>query len=69
MDGIILAMWTPGPIELTVILIITVLVFGKRLPEIARSVGRSLGEFKKGMKDFHDVKDEIEDDVKDSSED
>lgn len=67
MKGCILAMWTPGPMELTIILIIAVLIFGKRLPEIARSLGRSLGEFKKGLKELHDEKDEIVDDIEDSS--
>jgi len=51
----ILAMWTPGPIELIVILIITVLIFGKRLPDIARSAGKSLSEFKKGLKEISNL--------------
>lgn len=52
----ILAMWTPGPLELIIILVIAVLLFGRRLPEIARSIGKSLTEFKKGVKE---TKDEI----------
>lgn len=50
----VLAMWTPGPLELIVILVIAVLLFGRRLPEIARSIGKSLTEFKKGMKETKD---------------
>ena len=53
----VLAMWTPGPLELVIILVVAVLLFGRRLPEIARSIGKSLTEFKKGMKE---TKDEIE---------
>ena len=46
--------WTPGPLELTVVLVIAVLLFGRRLPEIARSMGKSLTEFKKGLKETTD---------------
>jgi sec-independent protein translocase protein TatA len=49
--------WTPGPLELTAILVVAVLLFGRRLPEIARGMGKSLTEFKKGLKE---TKDDIE---------
>ena len=38
--------------------IVALLVFGRRLPEVARSFGKSIVEFKKGIKD---VRDDIED--------
>lgn len=44
----------PGWAELVLLLIVAVLLFGKRLPDIARSVGRSLTEFKKGVKETQD---------------
>ena len=47
------------------ILLIALLIFGgKKLPEIARSLGRSLNEFKKGVKEIEDTKDEVVDEVK-----
>jgi len=37
----------PGPVELILILLVVLLLFGaKRLPEIARSLGQSIREFK-----------------------
>ena len=46
--------------ERLVVLVIVLLLFGaKRLPEIARGLGKSIQEFKKGVKDIErDVKDE-----------
>jgi sec-independent protein translocase protein TatA len=39
--------------ELVVILIIVLVLFGAaRLPEIARAIGKSVKEFKKGMKEM-----------------
>jgi sec-independent protein translocase protein TatA len=60
----ILSAWTPQGWEWIVILVVALLIFGKRLPDIARSVGKSLTEFKKGIREAQDTKDEIVSDVK-----
>ncbi|MGE4285357.1 MAG: twin-arginine translocase TatA/TatE family subunit [Phycisphaerae bacterium] len=51
-----------GTQELIIILVIAVLIFGKRLPEIARGVGKSVNEFKAGLSETTDkLNKEIED--------
>jgi sec-independent protein translocase protein TatA len=41
------AMWTPGPLEIVIILVIVLIIFGpKRLPDLGRSLGRGMREFK-----------------------
>lgn len=52
-----------GPPELAVVLAIGVLLFGAtKLPKLANSLGRSIGEFKKGAEESTniDVEDELE---------
>ncbi len=51
------AMFAPGPAEMMIILAIGVLLFGKRLPEVGRSLGKGIVEFKKGVRG---IEDEIE---------
>lgn len=51
----ILAMFgLPGGAEWVLILLAALLIFGRRLPEVARSIGRSIVEFKKGVRDIRD---------------
>ncbi|GMV24385.1 MAG: hypothetical protein AMXMBFR58_04160 [Phycisphaerae bacterium] len=40
-----LSMW-----ELLIILMVALLLFGKRLPEVGKSLGKGIIEFKKGLK-------------------
>jgi sec-independent protein translocase protein TatA len=40
-------MWTPGPLEIVIILVIVLVIFGpKRLPDLGRSLGKGMREFK-----------------------
>src|SRR5215470_7209266 len=43
-----------SPMHILLVLVIGVLLFGKRLPEIGRSLGKGLVEFKKGMQGVED---------------
>ncbi|MFG0329764.1 MAG: twin-arginine translocase TatA/TatE family subunit [Phycisphaerales bacterium] len=52
-----LAFGMPGTTEWIVIALIGLLIFGRRLPEVGRALGRSIVEFKKGVKG---IEDEIE---------
>jgi sec-independent protein translocase protein TatA len=38
-----------SPMELMIIGVVAVLLFGSRLPSVARSLGKSMTEFKKGL--------------------
>jgi sec-independent protein translocase protein TatA len=43
-----------GPMEMMIVGIVAVLLFGKRLPEVGRSLGKGLVEFKKGIRGIED---------------
>lgn len=47
-----------GPMELMVVGVIAVLLFGNRLPEVGRSLGKGMIEFKKGLRDNDDDPDD-----------
>ena len=45
----------PGPLELGVIFLVVLFLFGaKRLPEIGKSLGEGIREFKKSIKEAAD---------------
>lgn len=47
----------PGGAEWIVILVIGLLLFGRRLPDVGRGLGQGIREFKRGLKDVEsDVK-------------
>jgi len=49
--------------ELAVVLVVMLLVFGNRVPEIMRSLGKGLNQFKRGLREAEDeIKREIDSD-------
>jgi sec-independent protein translocase protein TatA len=61
----ILAFFAPGPIQLVIVLVVVVMLFGNRIPSVMRSLGLGITEFKKGIKgelpDPDDSSEKIED--------
>jgi sec-independent protein translocase protein TatA len=62
LPGTGLLVWgLPGGSEMLVILLIGLLVFGGKLPEVARNIARGIGEFKKGLGELdRDVRQPVE---------
>jgi sec-independent protein translocase protein TatA len=58
--------WTPGPWEIVLIIVVVLLLFGgKKLPELARGLGKGVRMFKK---ELHDVKDAVENESEQTSQ-
>jgi sec-independent protein translocase protein TatA len=45
-----------GTQEILLLIVLGVLLFGRKLPDLARSMGKSMTEFKKGM---HGIEDQV----------
>jgi sec-independent protein translocase protein TatA len=43
-----------GPTEMIIVAVIAVLLFGSRLPSVMRSLGKSVTEFQRGLRDIED---------------
>jgi sec-independent protein translocase protein TatA len=56
----LLAWGMPGTMDWVIIGLIGLLIFGKRLPEVGRSLGKGIVEFKKGLKGVEDDMDSAE---------
>ncbi len=51
--------------ELIIILVVALLIFGpKKLPEMGSSIGKSIKEFRKGMNELSQPKEEKDDEIK-----
>ena len=56
MTSLPLALGMPGPFELILLMGLGLLFFGKRLPEVGRSIGQTVVQFKKGLSEMeHDI--------------
>ena len=52
-------MFTFGPMEIIIILVIVLLLFGgKKIPELMKGMGKGIKEFKKGVSDDDEKKEE-----------
>ncbi|WP_185140183.1 Sec-independent protein translocase subunit TatA/TatB [Reichenbachiella versicolor] len=61
----VLALGMPGGWELVIIVLVIILLFGaKKIPELARGLGKGIREFKDASKE---IKDEIEEGIKDDT--
>ena len=60
-----LAFMNLGGQEMIIIFVVILLLFGaKKIPELARGLGKSMGEFKKAREEFEHEITKAEDDVK-----
>lgn len=55
--------------EMVVIGVLALLIFGRRLPEVGRSLGKSFVEFKRGLKETGDELDDIKSDAEKAASD
>lgn len=56
----LLGIFGVGPMELAIVAVVVLLLFGNRLPGLMRSVGRSVVEFKKGVNDTDEGQEAVE---------
>ncbi|HJM83907.1 MAG TPA: twin-arginine translocase TatA/TatE family subunit [Candidatus Marinimicrobia bacterium] len=58
-------MMSLGPWEIVLIILAIILIFGgKKIPELARGLGKGLNEFKKAKKEIADEVNTVTDDMK-----
>jgi TatA/E family protein of Tat protein translocase len=58
-----------GPLEIAIVLVIALIVFGpKKLPELGRSIGSGISEFRQGLSNLGESSRDEEDDEPDPPE-
>ena len=56
---------SPGPWEILLVILVIIMLFGgKKIPELARGLGKGLREFKKTTREIKDEVDTAREDVK-----
>lgn len=72
-DSLLLA-FNPGVTELIIVLVVILLLFGpKKLPDLSRAIGKSIGEFRRGRQEVDEemksVSEELKTDVNEPASD
>ena len=60
----LLAFGWPGIPELLIILFVVLVLFGKKIPGVARSMGSGITEFKKGLREGEQSARQLDEEVK-----
>jgi sec-independent protein translocase protein TatA len=61
-SGVVIAMFGIGPMEMFIVAIVALLLFGNRLPSVMRSLGTGISEFKRGLNEVtREVTKEVDD--------
>ncbi len=56
-----------GPMEIALVVVVIIVLFGaSKIPELARSLGKATGEFKKGQKEIERELTEVEKSIKET---
>ena len=58
-NAVLVAFWSPGPLEMMILAVLALLFYGGDLPNVARSWGKTLTDFRRGLSgiqnDINDV--------------
>jgi len=65
----LVALGMPSGWEWIVVLVVALLIFGRNLPDVARALGKTLSQFKKGLREVEDAKDEVADELNKAEDD
>lgn len=53
-----------GPLEIAIVVIVAVLLFGSSLPKVARELGSVIPQFKRGIRDVEEEVRDVENEAK-----